>query len=316
VDGKFLAVGDQRLWVRGVTYGTFAPDEDGIRFGSRGQVRRDFAAMAECGFNAVRTYTAPPVWLLEEAERSGLRIMAGLAWEQHMAFLDERDRVAAIAARVREQAARCAGHPALLCFAVGNEIPTPIVRWHGRRRIERLIEALGDAVRDEDPDALLTYVNYPSTEYLRLPFLDFLSFNVYLDAADKVAAYLARLQNLASEKPLVLAEVGVDSRSTTPVEQGRQLVSQLDAAGAAGAAGAFVFAWTDEWHRGEDDVLDWDFGLTTRTRRPKPALHAVSDAFPRVFPPAVGSDLVSIVVCTHNGARTLRRCLQGIAERR
>jgi len=47
VDGKFLAVGDRRLWVRGVTYGTFAPDEDGIRFGSHEQVRRDFAAMAE-----------------------------------------------------------------------------------------------------------------------------------------------------------------------------------------------------------------------------------------------------------------------------
>jgi GT2 family glycosyltransferase len=316
VDGKFLAVADRRLWVRGVTYGTFAPDEDGIRFGSQEQVRRDFAAMAERGFNAVRTYTAPPVWLLDEAERSGLLVMAGLAWEQHMAFLDERDRVAAIAARVREQAAPCAGHPALLCFAVGNEIPTPIVRWHGRRRVERLIESLSEAVRDEDPQALLTYVNYPSTEYLRLPFLDFLSFNVYLDAADKVAAYLARLQNLAGERPLLLAEVGVDSRRNTPNEQGRQLVSQLDVAGAAGAAGAFVFAWTDEWHRGEDDVLDWDFGLTTRRRRPKPALHAVSEAFPRVFPPTVGSDLVSIVVCTHNGAGTLRRCLRGIAELR
>jgi O-antigen biosynthesis protein len=316
VDGKFLAVGERRLWVRGVTYGTFAPDEDGIRFGSQEQVRRDFAAMAERGFNAVRTYTAPPPWLLDEAERSGLLVMAGLAWEQHMAFLDKRDRIAAIAARVREQAAPCAGHPALLCFAVGNEIPTPIVRWHGRRRVERLIETLSEAVRDEDPQALLTYVNYPSTEYLRLPFLDFLSFNVYLDAADKIAAYLARLQNLAGEKPLLLAEVGVDSRRSSPVEQGRQLVSQLDVAGAAGAAGAFVFAWTDKWHRGEDDVLDWDFGLTTRTRHPKPALHAVSGAFPRVFPPPAGSELVSVVVCTHNGARTLRRCLEGIAELR
>ena len=316
MDGKFLAVGDRRLWVRGVTYGTFAPDEDGIRFGSHEQVRRDFAAMAERGFNAVRTYTAPPVWLLEEAERSGLHVMAGLAWEQHMAFLDERDRVGAIVARVREQAARCAGHPALLCFAVGNEIPTPIVRWHGRRRVERLIEALSEAVRDEDPQALLTYVNYPSTEYLRLPFLDFLSFNVYLDAADKVAAYLARLQNLAGDKPLLLAEVGVDSRRNTPPEQGRQLVSQLDVAGAAGAAGAFVFGWTDEWHRGEDDVLDWDFGLTTRTRSPKPALYAVSDAFPRVFPPTIGSELVSVVVCTHNGSRTLRRCLEGVTKLR
>jgi glycosyltransferase involved in cell wall biosynthesis len=316
VDGKFLAVGDTRLWVRGATYGTFAPDEDGVRFGSREQVGRDFAAMAEHGFNVVRTYTAPPVWLLEEAERNGLYVMAGLAWEQHIAFLDERGRVAAIEARVREQAAACAGHQALLCFAVGNEIPTPIVRWHGRRRVERLIEQLCGAVREEDPFALLTYVNYPSTEYLRLPFLDFLSFNVYLDAARKVDAYLARLQNLAGEKPLLLAEVGVDSRSESRTEQARQLASQLEVAANAGAAGACVFAWTDEWHRGDDRVLDWDFGLTTRTRHPKPSLRAVGETFRRSYPPPCGSELVSVIVCTHNGARTLRRCLEGIAELR
>jgi O-antigen biosynthesis protein len=314
VDGKFLAVGAKRLWVRGATYGTFAPDEHGVRFGSPEQVRHDFAAMAEHGFNVVRTYTAPPAWLLDEADRQGLRVMAGLAWEQHMAFLDERGRGAAIEERVRAQAAACAGHPALLCFAVGNEIPTPIVRWHGRRRVERLIEHLCESVRDEDPLALLTYVNYPSTEYLRLPFLDFLSFNVYLDAAEKVDAYLARLQNLAGEKPLVLAEVGVDSRSEGPTEQARQLSLQLEVAAKAGAAGAFVFAWTDEWHRGEDQVLDWDFGLTTRGRHPKPSLRAVGDTFRRAYPPPCSSELVSVIVCTHNGARTLRRCLQGIAE--
>jgi GT2 family glycosyltransferase len=316
VDGKFLAVGDARLWVRGATYGTFAPDEDGVRFGPRDQVRRDLAAMVEHGFNVVRTYTAPPDWLLDEAERNGLYVMAGLAWEQHIAFLDERGRVAEIEARVREQAAGCAGHAALLCFAVGNEIPTPIVRWHGRRRVERLIEHLCEGVREEDPSALLTYVNYPSTEYLRLPFLDFLSFNVYLDAAEKVNAYLARLQNLAGEKPLLLAEVGVDSRSESRTEQARQLSSQLDVAAKAGAAGACVFAWTDEWHRGDDRVLDWDFGLTTRGRQPKPSLRAVGETFRRSYPPPCGSELVSVIVCTHNGERTLRRCLEGIAELR
>lgn len=313
VDGKFLAVGDTRLWVRGATYGTFAPDEDGVRFGSREQVRRDFVAMAEHGFNVVRTYTAPPVWLLEEADRNDLYVMAGLAWEQHIAFLDERGRVAAIEARVREQAAGCAEHPALLCFAVGNEIPTPIVRWHGRRRVERLIEHLCEAVREEDASALLTYVNYPSTEYLRLPFLDFLSFNVYLDAAERVNAYLARLQNLAGEKPLLLAEVGVDSRSESRTEQARQVASQLEVAAKAGAAGACVFAWTDEWHRGGYPVLDWDFGLTTRARRPKPALRAAGETFQSSYPPPCGSELVSVIVCTRNGAPTLRRCLEGIA---
>ena len=311
IDGKFLAVGDQRLWVRGVTYGTFAPDEQGCRCGTPDQVERDFAAMAEQGVNAVRTYVAPPPWFLDAAMRHGLWVMPGLPWEQHVAFLDERRRPAAIERRVRDQAAACAGHPAILCYAVGNEIPTPIVRWHGRRRVERFLERLCDVVRAEDPSALLTYVNYPSTEYLQLPFVDLLSFNVYLDDAASVSRYLARLQNLAAEKPLLLAELGSDSQREGLAGQARTLGSQVDAAFAAGCAGTFVFAWTDEWHRGESPVVDWDFGVTDRERRPKPALKALRTAYAGAGAAAEEDPFVSVVVCTYNGAATLGDCLAG-----
>ena len=37
------------------------------------------------------------------------------------------------------------------------------------------------AAKAEDPEGLVTYVNYPTTEYLQLPFVDFVSFNVYLE---------------------------------------------------------------------------------------------------------------------------------------
>src|SRR5689334_16445617 len=45
VEGKFLAVGTERLHVRGVTYGTFAPDADGGRFPTPDRVERDFEFM-------------------------------------------------------------------------------------------------------------------------------------------------------------------------------------------------------------------------------------------------------------------------------
>src|SRR5438132_489656 len=83
--------------------------------------------------------------------------------------------------------------------------PAPIVRWHGRRRIERFVERLYEAAKDEDPDGLVTYVNYPSTEYLQLPFVDFACFNVYLEMLECFERYLARLHNLAGDKPVVMA---------------------------------------------------------------------------------------------------------------
>jgi hypothetical protein len=76
VDGKFLAVGDERLWVRGVTYGTFAPDAAATSTAPRA-IDADFAAMAAAGINAVRTYTVPTRELLDAAARHGLWVMAG-----------------------------------------------------------------------------------------------------------------------------------------------------------------------------------------------------------------------------------------------
>jgi GT2 family glycosyltransferase len=311
--GRFLSVGDGKLWVRGVTYGTFRPDAYGEEHRVE-RVERDFAAIAAHGFNTVRTYTVPSRWLLDAARRHGLRVMVGLPWEQHVAFLEDRRRARSIEARVRAGVAACAGHPAVLCYAVGNEIPAPIVRWHGAFAIERFIERLVESAKREDPGGLVTYVNYPTTEYLRLDALDLVCFNVYLESEERLLAYLARLHNLAGNRPLLLTEIGLDSRRNGRETQARSLEWQVRTAFASGCAGAFVFAWTDEWHRGGHDVVDWDFGLTDRRRAPKPALAAVRNVMAEV-PVAKARSAwprISVVLCSFNGARTIRECLDGL----
>lgn len=314
VRGKFLFAGDEKLYIRGVTYGTFRPGEDGSERHDPEIVERDFAQMAANGINAVRTYTVPPRWLLDTAQRHGLRVMVGLPWEQHITFLDGRKRAETIVHRVADGVRSCAGHPAVLCYTIGNEIPSPIVRWHSAPKIERFLERLYHAAKAEDPDGLVTYVNYPSTEYLRLPFVDFACFNVYLETQDRLEAYLARLQNLAGDKPLVMAEIGLDSRRNGTGTQANVLDWQVRTAFGAGCAGIFVFAWTDEWYRGGYDIEDWDFGLVDRQRRPKPALESVRGAFNEApFPPELPWPRISVVVCSHNGARTIRDTCEGLA---
>jgi GT2 family glycosyltransferase len=314
VRGKFLQAGADKLLLRGVTYGPFAPAADGTPY-SPDVAEQDFAAMRAHGFEALRTYTAPPRWLLDAAARHGLRVLAGVAWEQHVALLGDRRRVAAVVERVGAEVRAVAGHPALIGWAIGNEIPAPIVRWHGRRRTEAFLRRLCDAVKTEDPGALVTYVNYPTTEYLELSFLDFVCFNVFLEQREPFAAYLDRLQNLVGDRPLVLTEVGLDSASNGTRAQAELLDWQVREALAAGCAGAFVFSWTDEWHRGGLPIDDWDFGLTDRRRRPKPALAAVRAAWaaaPVTLAPV--PPLVSVVVCTYNGQRTLDETCAAIGE--
>src|SRR5438552_12613330 len=92
VQGKFLFVGDEKLWIRGVTYGTFRPDADGNEYHDSETVEHDFAQMADNGLNAIRTYTVPPRWLLDTAQCHGLRVMVGLPWEQHVTVLDDKKR--------------------------------------------------------------------------------------------------------------------------------------------------------------------------------------------------------------------------------
>jgi GT2 family glycosyltransferase len=310
--GKFLMVGKHKLVLRGVTYGTFLEGEDGHELPPPEVVERDLRAMARCGFNTLRTYTVPPRWMLDLASHAGLRVLVGIPAEYIGSLAGSNDGYSA--ERVVAEAVRaCAGHPAVLAYSVGNEIPASLVRWYGHRHVERYLERLVRAGRAEDPDALFTYVNYPSTEYLELPFLDLVCFNVYLESEERLRAYIDRLQNIAGDRPLVMTELGLDSMRNGEGRQARSLASQIRTVFAGGCAGAFVYAWTDEWYRSGIEVVDWAFGLTRRDREPKPALGAVQRAFADApFPRSTDWPSISVVVCTYNGARTLRQCLDGL----
>ena len=315
VRGKFLYSGEEKFYVKGVTYGTFKPNSDGSHFPELHVVEQDFALMSANGINSVRTYTVPTVELLDIAEKHHLKVMVGLPWEQHITFLDSAQRKFDIIRRVKEGVSQCHGHPAILCFAIGNEIPSPIVRWYGKEKIESFLKKLYKAVKSVDEDALVTYVNYPTTEYLDLSFLDFDCFNVYLETPEKLTRYVARLHSLAHDRPLVLAEIGLDSMRNGLDKQSETLKWQIETSFSKGCAGMFVFAWTDEWWRGGADIEDWDFGLVDRNRNPKPALHSVTLAMKNI-PVHIESDLpfISVVVCSYNGSSTIRKSLEGILK--
>ena len=271
--------------------------------------------MAVQGINCVRTYTVPPKYVLDIAHQYNLKVMIGLPWEQHIAFLDNSKRKKDILRRIQEGVSSCGEHPAILCYTIGNEIPATIVRWYGKSKIEAFIKQLYKGVKAIDPTSLVTYVNYPTTEYLDLNFLDFNCFNVYLETPEKLSAYISRLHNLSGERPLVLAEIGLDSLRKGKELQANTLAWQIKTVFAQGCAGMFVFAWTDEWWRGGYDIEDWDFGIVDRQRNPKPALYAVSETM-RSIPFAGDEQLpfMSVIVCSYNGSATIEDCLQGLME--
>src|SRR5258707_157722 len=302
VKGKFLFAGHEKFYVKGVSYGAFRPDDQRREYQDFLRIESDFGQMAANGFNAVRIpHTTPPRSLLDAALRQGLRVMVGLSAEQFVGYLIDRKQGPDIERAVRTKVQAVSGHPALLCYAIGNEIPAPVTRWLGRRRVERYLHRIYRAIKQADPCGLVTYVNYPSTEYLDLPFLDLVSFNVYLESEERLRAYLARLQNIAGNRPLIMSEVGLDGLRNGEITQAEVLDWQIRTTFASGCAGAFVFSWTDEWHRAGEEVEDWEFGVTRRDRTPKPALSVLRGAFSEApFSFDLSWPRIAVVVCSFN----------------
>jgi hypothetical protein len=310
-DGKFFRLGTEKYYVRGVTYGPFAPNADGDPLPSLEQARRDFAQMRELGANCARIYHVPPRWFLDEAHTAGIKVFLDVAWPKNLNFVGDPDLTRQAHDAVRHAARTAGNHPALFAISVVNEIPAEIVRFMGAKRIECFIDDLVATAKAVAPHCLVTFANFPTTEYIQPRAIDFVCFNVYLHDDQVFRNYLARLQMIAGEKPLMLGEYGIDTyREYDEARQAEILVRHVRAVFDEGLVGTFVFSFTDDWFTHGYQIEDWAFGLVRRDRSPKPAYHALAEILPRVPQVAeVALPKISVVICSYNGrARSRRVC--------
>ena len=322
VRAKFFFEGDRKFYLQGVTYGPFRPaTEGGPNLPAPDKVAADFALMRDLGINVLRIYHTPPRWFLDLAQTFRLRVMITIPWHKRVLFLDDREALGTIQRNVAQAAQAHAGHPALLGFFIDNEIPADLVRWYGSRRMEEFLNSLVRLIKKHDPSALAAYANFPPTEYLLPSEVDFYSYNVYLHRRVDLVNYLGRLQNLAGDKPLILSEFGMDTIRHPESEQAELLAEHVTTVFESGLAGTFIFSWTDEWFTDGVDVTDWAFGIVTADRKPKAAYRALQPLLQRPerplherFAPAKPLPMVSVVVCSYNGARTLRDCISSLQD--
>jgi GT2 family glycosyltransferase len=313
VDGKFFRLGARKFHMKGITYGPFAPNAQGEMFASPEQTVRDLKQTTELGANVLRLYHVPPRWFLDLAADQGLKVLIDIPWAKHLCFLDSPQSQREARQTVREAVQATRGHPAVFAYSVVNEIPAEIVRWSGVARVQKWIETLVAEAKQIDPDCLCTFTSFPPTEFLQAESIDFVCFNVYLHHPKPFGGYLARLQTLAADKPLILGEFGMDSIRGGEAQKCEFLQWQIELACRGGLAGTVVFSYTDDWFRGGMQIEDWGFGLTTRDRQPKESFSAVQRQY-RVAPyfPLPRIPKASVVVATYNGARTLQNCLESL----
>ena len=238
--GKFFTTKGQKFFLKGFSYGPFAPNGDGEHLPERAQVREDLAHIRGLGGNTIRVYFPPPSWLLDEALEQGIYVFIDIPWEKHRCFFEDWEAMERARDRVRQTARDLGNHPAVFAISVVNEFPVDVVRFQGRRRTELFVEELLSIAREEAPECLLTFVNFPTTEFLEVQGCDFICFNVYLHNEEKFSKYLDRLQHIAGNRPLVLGEYGIDSEREGDVEQAAILTRHLNQVFRRGLAGSVV----------------------------------------------------------------------------
>jgi GT2 family glycosyltransferase len=304
-DGKFFRRDGKRHWMKAVTYGPFPPEK-------AFPLSEDFAKISEAGFDTIRLFELPASDLLDEAQRAGLMVFAGLRWNHYEDFISKPAILSSARIALVEWLGKHAAHPALAGVYVGNEIPADLVRWMGPAAVREAVEALIDLGKSIAPHLLFAYANYPSTEYLEPGNADFSAFNIYLEAKEDFAAYLRRLQNIAGDRPLVVSEFGIDSARNSPQRQAETLAWALEISHREETAGFTAYSWCDLWLNNGREILDWDFGLTDRDGREKPA-YGVCSSF-NAPPPPPTAHTFSVIVCTRNGGARIASCLEAIAN--
>ncbi len=269
----------------------------------------DFSRITAAGFNALRLYEMPSTTLLTAAATHELKVFGGLKWSLSADFFRQPGLYTAACVELAESLREIKDHPALAGIYVGNEVPADLARWMGPLKVRRAIEHLITLGREIAPRLLFAYANYPSTEYLEPENADFTASNIYLESEEIFRNYLRRFQHIAGDRPLVISEFGLDSRRHGLHRQADVLRWGQRAALDLETAGITIYAWSDRWWNAGAEVLDWDFGLTDRAGRAKPALLDFRSEITAQRTPGI-----SVIVCTRNGRERIAPCLESLHQ--
>ena len=155
-------------------------------------------------------YRQSDAWVLDEAQRLGLKVVMGL-WVEHPRHgFDYADAKAVQAqeAALLDFVTRHRSHPALLAWGVGNEVETgaadPLPLW-------REIDRLAGRIKRLDPGhpTLMVVADTGMDAFRALagccPNVDLLGINVYAGAVFDLPQ---RLRDAGIAKPVVIAELG------------------------------------------------------------------------------------------------------------
>ncbi|NCC52194.1 MAG: hypothetical protein EOM20_13390 [Spartobacteria bacterium] len=246
-------------------------------------LRRQIRELKAGGFNAIRWFNTTPRGL-QICREENMLIFVQFWIDQEGDFHDETFKADNIR-RIRNAVKKFKAYDdVILGYLVMNEPYMHLASCQADvdATLNHLV-AVRDAIKEEDPQAYVSFDNWPSLAFLDHSYWDFIAFNVYtwgqVTGTPHGMGYRPFIEWLkkkhAADKPLVIMEYGASVCSSEPAygggtEEGQMTNSILMLRDiiAAGAAGACYTHYADQiWKEGEPDVQDdhpeeW-FGMRT-----------------------------------------------------
>ncbi len=266
--------------------------------------------LARIGGNSIRTWSTEHLgYELEVAQKNNLTVCAGiwLAPERQGFNYADAAKVAEQLERVKRDVNKYKNHPALLIWAVGNEI-------EGDGSHDSVWRSIDDAARrihELDPNhptmAVLAEINPQKIKALATlcPNIDILGINCY-GGAHNVAH---RVKEFGWTKPFIVTEYGplgfweagrakwgAPLEETSSQKADRYLLNyQRSIAPGGQCLGSYAFVWSHKQER----TATW-FGMFLKSGESLGSIDALSYAFTGHFPPNRAPKILELACEAHN----------------
>ena len=273
IKNDWIYVDGERYFVKGVGYSGWRPYQ--LPWQERPDpelLENDLRLISEAGFNTIRTWTALNSEELKIAKKYNLMVMQGIFVDPTRDFASPIYQQYVITT-IKNQIRYYLEKTNILMFLVANEPPIERVRTSGIENTEKILKLMVNSVHQLDPSKIVTFSNWVQLAFINHSMLPVIAFNVYMYEPDIVKyaltykGYIEWLKtNIAVDKPLVITEFGLSVAAygsgnygrggNTEEEQRDGVIKMYKDLINAGATGACVFEWNDEWWKNYDYTGD------------------------------------------------------------